>query len=148
MKESINKIYNALINYLIDFFHIAQKRIKKCYKKIRKKLRKFYYYEILGIIVVSVYFYRFLYKIHCLSIFKRFRKESKLLYKKSLIKLEEVKYNYQSYLLEVRYDTRDKIDGVKNKYSKYCTKRIVAKTLVLAALSVFLIYDAYSWFYN
>ena len=60
MKESINKIYNALINYLIDFFHIAQKRIKKRYKKIRKKLRKFYYYEILGIIVVSVYFYRFI----------------------------------------------------------------------------------------
>ena len=60
MKESINKIYNALINYLIDFFHVAKKRFKRCYKKIRKKLRKFYYYEILGVIVVSVYLYRFI----------------------------------------------------------------------------------------
>ena len=64
MKESINKIYNALINYLIDFFHIAQKRIKKCYKKIRKKLRKFYYYEIIGIVAISVYFYKSVKKIY------------------------------------------------------------------------------------
>ena len=85
MKESINKIYNALINYLIDFFHIAQKRIKKCYKKIRKKLRKFYYYEILGIIVVSVYFYRFIDLIYNLKLFKKLRLYILLYYKKIIL---------------------------------------------------------------
>ena len=77
MKESINKIYNAIINYLIDFFHMTKKRFNKFKRRANRRLRKFYYYEILGVVALSVYFYRFLYKIHCLSIFKRFRKESK-----------------------------------------------------------------------
>ena len=148
MKDSINKIYNAIINYIIDFFHVFKKRFNKFKRKTKLKLRKLYYYEILGVIAVSVYFYRFLCKIYKMPIFKKFRNKSKLLYKKSLVKLEKAKYDYETYLLEIRYDTKDKMDNVKNKYSKYCTKRILAKSFVLIALSVFLIYDTYSWFYN
>ena len=148
MKDSINKIYNAIINYIIDFFHVFKKRFNKFKRKTKRKLRKLYYYEILGVIAVSVYFYRFLCKIYKMPIFKKFRNKSKLLYKKSLVKLEKAKYDYETYLLEIRYDTKDKMDNVKNKYSKYCTKRILAKSFVLIALSVFLIYDTYSWFYN
>lgn len=148
MKDSINKIYNAIINYIIDFFHVFKKRFNKFKRKTKRKLRKLYYYEILGVIAVSVYFYRFLCKIYKMPIFKKFRNKSKLLYKKSLVKLEKAKYDYETYLLEIRYDTKDKMNNVKNKYSKYCTKRILAKSFVLIALSVFLIYDTYSWFYN
>ena len=148
MKDSINKIYNAIINYIIDFFHVFKKRFNKFKRKTKRKLRKLYYYEILGVIAVSVYFYRFLCKIYKKPIFKKFRNKSKLLYKKSLVKLEKAKYDYETYLLEIRYDTKDKMDNVKNKYSKYCTKRILAKSFVLIALSVFLIYHIHGSIMN
>ena len=44
MKESINKIYNAIINYLIDFFHMTKKRFNKFKRRANRRLRKFYYY--------------------------------------------------------------------------------------------------------
>ena len=78
MKDSINKIYSAIVNYMIDFFHIAQKKCTRKIKRIKRKLRKFYYYEILGVIVVSVYFYRFLEDVYNLRFLKNFRSKSKL----------------------------------------------------------------------
>lgn len=148
MKESINKIYNALINYLIDFFHVAKKRFKRCYKKIRKKLRKFYYYEILGVIVVSVYLYRFIDSIYNLRFLKKIRLYIVLYYKKFKRYAKEYYSEFKEYLSLAKTKNKERIDGYRSEYSKYMTPRIMAKSFVLVILSVFLIYDAYSWFYN
>ena len=148
MKDSINKIYSAIVNYMIDFFHIAQKKCKRKIKRIKRKLRKLYYYEILGVIVVSVYFYRFLEDVYNLRFLKNFRSKSKLYLWKFKNWCHEYYKAYKKYLENANLKNNEKINGIKSEYSKYMTPRIMAKVGVLAVLSVFLIYDAYSWFYN
>ena len=148
MKDSINKFYSAIVNYMIDFFHIAQKKCKRKIKRIKRKLRKFYYYEILGVIVVSVYFYRFLEDVYNLRFLKNFRSKSKLYLWKFKNWCHEYYKAYKKYLENANLKNNEKINGIKSEYSKYMTPRIMAKIGVLAVLSVFLIYDAYSWFYN
>ena len=148
MKDSINKIYSAIVNYMIDFFHVAKKKCKRCFKKIKRKLRKFYYYEILGVIVVSVYFYRFLESIYNFRFLKEIRRKLKLYLWKFKNFCSLYIDAYKKYLKNAKSKNNEKINGIKSEYSKYITPRIMAKVGVLAVLSVFLIYDAYSWFYN
>ena len=148
MKDSINKIYSAIVNYMIDFFHVAKKKCKRCFKKIKRKLRKFYYYEILGVIVVSVYFYRFLESIYNFRFLKEIRRKLKLYLWKFKNFCSLYIDAYKKYLKNAKSKNNEKINGIKSEYSKYMTPRIMAKVGVLAVLSVFLIYDAYSWFYN
>lgn len=148
MKESIKKYYNAFVNYIIDFFHVASKKIKKKFKKVKRKLRKFYYYEVLGVIVISVYFYRFLLSIYNLSFIQKTKFYCVLYYKKIKCFFIKQYLDFRKYLDEVKNENSKKIDEYKNEYSRFLTPRIMAKVSVLAVLSVVLIYDAYSWFYN
>ena len=115
MKESINKNYNAFINYLIDFFHVAKKRFKRCYKKVRKKLRKFYYYEILGVIVVSVYLYRFMDSIYNLRFLKKIRLYIVLYYKKFKRYAKEHYSEFKEYLSLAKTKNKERIDGYRSE---------------------------------
>ena len=58
MKRSINEIYNTIVNYLIESFHMVNNKIKRKLKRLKNKFKKFYYYEIMGIVTISVYFYK------------------------------------------------------------------------------------------
>ena len=37
MKRSINKIYNTIVNYLIESFHMAKNKIKRKLKKLKDR---------------------------------------------------------------------------------------------------------------
>ena len=64
MKRSINEIYNTIVNYLIESFHMLKNKTKRKLKKVKNKFKKFYYYEVIGIVAVSVYFYKMVKKIY------------------------------------------------------------------------------------
>lgn len=41
MKDSINKIYNAIINYIIDFFHVFKKDLINLKEKLNLNLENY-----------------------------------------------------------------------------------------------------------
>lgn len=148
MKRSINKIYNTVINYLIESFHMTKKYIKRKYKKIKFKFKKFYFYEIMGIITISVYFYKGIKYIYNSKYILMIRKSINKYY--NLIKKYIIKYykKYKKYLNNAKIKNEEKINSYKEEYSKYMTRPILAKSFLLIILTVFVIYDAYSWFYS
>ena len=148
MKESINKIYNTVINYLIGSFHAAQKVIKRKFKKVKNKLKKFYYYEIIGIVAISVYFYKFIKKIYNSKYITLIRETIIKYYELIKVKTKEYIILYKKYLDKAKNENSKKIKEYKDEYSKYMTKPILAKSFVILILTVFVIYDAYSWFYS
>ena len=148
MKDIINKTYNDFINYIIDVFHNVKKKTKRIVKKTKLKFKKFYYYEILGVLFISVYLYRFLSSVYNFKWFKSIRFNTKLFLSRSKTFIHKHITEYKKYLENAKEKNNEKINGIKDTYSKYMTPRIMAKSFVVLVLSVFLIYDAYSWFYN
>ena len=80
MKRSINEIYNNIVNYLIESFHMVNNKIKRKLKRLKNKFKKFYYYEIMGIVTISVYFYKGLKNIYNSKYFAIIRQSIKKYY--------------------------------------------------------------------
>lgn len=148
MKRSINEIYNTIVNYLIESFHMLKNKTKRKLKKVKNKFKKFYYYEVIGIVAVSVYFYKMVKKIYNSKYIVLIREFVKKYYK--IIKIKTIEYfrAYKKYLNNAKKENFKKIKEYKDEYSKYMTRPILAKSFVILILTVFVIYDAYSWFYS
>ena len=148
MKRSINEIYNNIVNYLIESFHMVNNKIKRKLKRLKNKFKKFYYYEIMGIVTISVYFYKGLKNIYNSKYFVIIRQSIKKYY--GDIKEKTIFYyeKYKKYLNKAQRENSKKIKEYHEEYSKYMTKPILAKSFVILILTVFVIYDAYSWFYS
>lgn len=148
MKRSINEIFNTIVNYLIESFHMANNKIKRKLKRLKNKFKKFYYYEIMGIVTISVYFYKGLKNIYNSKYFAMIRQSIKKYY--GDIKEKTILYceKYKKYLNKAQRENSKKIKEYHEEYSKYMTKPILAKSFVILILTVFVIYDAYSWFYS
>ena len=148
MKRSINEIYNTIVNYLIESFHMLKNKTKRKLKKVKNKFKKFYYYEVIGIVAVSVYFYKMVKKIYNSKYIVLIREFVKKYYKIIKIKTIECFRAYKKYLNNAKKENFKKIKEYKDEYSKYMTRPILAKSFVILILTVFVIYDAYSWFYS
>jgi hypothetical protein len=55
MKELIIKLYNIAINYLIEFFHAFKKETRRKIKRFKRKIKKIYLYEVLGVLTVATF---------------------------------------------------------------------------------------------
>ena len=148
MKRSINKIYNTVINYLIESFHMAKKKVKRKLKRYKNKIKAFYFYEIMGVVALSVYFYKFIKNVYNSKYIVLIRDSIKKYYKIIKTKVKEYIKIYYKYLNNAKEENSKKIKEYKDEYSKYMTRPILAKSFVILILTVFVIYDAYSWFYS
>lgn len=148
MKRSIIKIYNTIVNYLIESFHMSKNKIKKKIKRLKNKFKKFYYYEIIGIVAISVYFYKSVKKIYDSKYVVLLKNNIKKYYEIIRNKILEYFNKYKIYLNTAKKENTKKIKEYKDEYSKYMTKPILAKSFIILILTVFVIYDAYSWFYS
>ena len=161
MKKLIKNISNNISNVFAKFFHTIKSneyisklfsKIKRLIKRIKRKLFKFYYYEILGVVYVGCLEYRGLKKIYNFKYFviaRCFIKNQSIKIYKNIKKFVIKYYNkIYDYIGKANKSNKDRVFNVKENYSKYLTKRVMAKASLLAVISVLLIYNAYSWFYS
>src|SRR5574344_989988 len=152
MKEYIIKIYNIVINYLIEFFHAFKKELRRKFRRIKRKIKKFYYYELIGIASSYKYISNLLVKLYKSDIIQKPLSYFKYYYKKAykVIRNNTV-HNYRYFrkkYRKIKQSILSKKVNYDENYSKFMTPRILSKAFVLIGLSVFAIYNAYSWFYN
>lgn len=152
MKEHIIKIYNIVINYLIEFFHVLKKDVNRKIRRFKRKIKKFYLYEMLGIVTVIMFFkniYIFLYnKLNIQKYVDYFKNITSKSFNKAKTKTADMHKSSIKFLNYTKGEIEYKKNSYKEEYSKFMTPKILSKSFILIVLSIFIIYDAYSWFYH